>query len=87
MLLPSYNLSHRDQFLLVDLGSTITRGHIKYQVGPTVNTKTYIFTYFYWKYLVLFTMVPRNRNTYAVTAFFPQVRRMRKTTVVPGALQ
>ena len=25
-----------------------------------VHTKTYIFTYFYSQYLVLFTMVPRN---------------------------
>lgn len=34
-----------------------------YKVGPTVYTKqNYIFTYFYLQYLVLFTMVPRNRR-------------------------
>ena len=31
-------------------------------IGPTVQTKTYIFRYFYQQYLVLFTMVPRNSN-------------------------
>ena len=31
-------------------------------IGPTVHTKTSIFTYFHSQFLVLFTMVPRNRN-------------------------
>ena len=38
-----------------------TAGHSKYQVGPTVDTKTYTILYFYQQYLVLFTMVPRDR--------------------------
>ena len=29
-------------------------------IGPTIHTKTYIFTNFYEQYLVLFTMVPRD---------------------------
>ena len=32
------------------------------QIGPTVHTKTYIFTYFYQQYLVSFTMVPRDKE-------------------------
>ena len=36
----------------------ITGDHVK--IGPTVQTKTYIFRCFYQQYLVLFTMVPRN---------------------------
>ena len=38
--------------------STISEGHSKYLVGPTVHTKTYIFTYFCQHYWVLFTMPP-----------------------------
>ena len=30
-------------------------------MGPAVHTKTYIFRFFYQQYLVLATMVPRNR--------------------------
>ena len=40
-------------------GRRLLRGTIV-NTGPTVYTKTYIFTYFYLQYLVLFTMVPRN---------------------------
>ena len=38
----------------------ITGDHIKYQVGPTVHTKAYIFRYFYQQFLVLLTMAPRD---------------------------
>ena len=31
-----------------------------YYIGPTVHTKTYITCYFYSRYLVLFTITPRN---------------------------
>ena len=42
---------------------TTTGDRSKYLVGPTVHTKTHIFTYFYEQYSILFTMVPRNINT------------------------
>ena len=50
----------------------ITGGHSRWYtmyVGPTVDTKTYIFTHFYSQQLVLFTMVPRN-STHTRASFY-----------------
>ena len=45
-----------------------------HEIGPTVDTKTYIFRFFCQHYLVLFTIVPRNRRDTSVVATEPRHR-------------
>ena len=66
-----------DQLLLKVVHSCRLKGllrgtilNTRYQVGPTVHTKTYIFRYFHERYLVLFTMVPRNSNRHFLSTGF-----------------
>ena len=58
----------------------LVRGTIV-NIGPMVYTNTYIFTYFYAQYFVLFTMVPRNSICvacfvlYAACVYIFEIRR------------